>query len=830
MTTPNPAVFEQLLQMGLEVPIVHEAARRFSDVERAVNWAFDHGMTWLNDNNVASSGDFSNNATGLDFLDSGPPQQQTHNNSPNVSPLISAQSGSGMDVDDLRQVDMTGLEASNPSQPLRNPPSLDEDPAVFRNSLDTNQHHHTKTYGKKSKTPASELGVAAIQPGEKLGNAHRQLPPPPPLESFNGPVEESEEDQIQRAIRMSLGAESAMETDTPTCNETQDPNRRLRASAPPPEFSTEAEGAKAIELGSNNPFKNAAPAGLSSEKSVTFSKVADETIDQGSKSLVPVAPSADSTNAKVLTALEQEDADLQAALSASLSENAPGGFSMTTSATDTAAGASAVMEGVDDVDLDLDPDSKSLFNEGQQGVPVSQEGAPMAITALWENGLFAANIIQCLMAVPRFREAVSSAQIQLEFLPPGNERLAALTALSRFMQTSSNAWVTTLFGMNTLFNVAPSAEISRPAALFMEQVVDAWLRGQALFSSNAASDASGGYEQSFDPLFISETTLINSGDSAKNIVSSYNLTHSPSSGASISDAISSELWSESPNRFFSSLAHVLPISITRTARNVWGEISPLLLEEDLYMDRFIAENASKVAQLRGNEGISKRKIETLQEELKCWTTHKSNDISALLDKTTQYFERKLAQAEDDASKAEAQTILYKMKDAGSSITARREALMKELEEEQQKSKDCWDQPEMNKYKYTLRGVCFYAGWIARTSMYCYVKSDDGSWWKISDTTVETTTLDQIKGDRTGLYFDTGAYLLVYAREESNLPSEDTEVSWLSPLFTGAEADLLLRNQAAMNMETDFMETDPIPDPDLIHTSSTDIESSAINLT
>lgn len=84
-------------------------------------------------------------------------------------------------------------------------------------------------------------------------------------------------------------------------------------------------------------------------------------------------------------------------------------------------------------------------------------------------------------------------------------------------------------------------------------------------------------------LFVSETTLINSGESEKNTVTSYNLTYSPSSGASISDAISSELWSESPNRFFSSLANVLPISITRTARNVWGDINPLLLEDHLYM-------------------------------------------------------------------------------------------------------------------------------------------------------------------------------------------------------------------------------------------------------
>jgi hypothetical protein len=36
----------------------------------------------------------------------------------------------------------------------------------------------------------------------------------------------------------------------------------------------------------------------------------------------------------------------------------------------------------------------------------------------------------------------------------------------------------------------------------------------------------------------------------------------------------------------------------------------------------MATNASKVAQIRGNEGLSKKKIENLQEELKRWTTHK----------------------------------------------------------------------------------------------------------------------------------------------------------------------------------------------------------------
>lgn len=41
----DPNVYEQLLQMGIDEPIVKEASIRFQDIERAVNWAFDHGQT-----------------------------------------------------------------------------------------------------------------------------------------------------------------------------------------------------------------------------------------------------------------------------------------------------------------------------------------------------------------------------------------------------------------------------------------------------------------------------------------------------------------------------------------------------------------------------------------------------------------------------------------------------------------------------------------------------------------------------------------------------------------------------------------------------------------
>lgn len=68
-----------------------------------------------------------------------------------------------------------------------------------------------------------------------------------------------------------------------------------------------------------------------------------------------------------------------------------------------------------------------------------------------------------------------------------------------------------------------------------------------------------------------------------NAVSAYTLNYSPSSGNSITDLIAAELWLDSPNRFFASVSDVLPIVVTRGAKNVWGETKPLVFGEDLYM-------------------------------------------------------------------------------------------------------------------------------------------------------------------------------------------------------------------------------------------------------
>ncbi|KAJ9106050.1 hypothetical protein QFC20_004111 [Naganishia adeliensis] len=841
MASSEPSIYAQLIGLGVDEPIAQEASRRFKDMDHAANWAFDHGQAfvhlvqWLSDNNAATTARFGT-STSEDFIGNGPPPQQTHNNSPNVSPLIGPQEATSMDVEDLRGVDMTGVDnelvvTKKPHSTLAQNPEGSQEPFAQGDA-----HHHNTTYGKKARTSFGAQGAGVQQTPV---TAHRQLPPAPPVDSFNtqefGIPGESEEDQIQRAIRMSLGEDDspfttvplthpptqhvedassavpppaeAMDTDPPGYNESESV-RRLRASAPPPEFTAE-ENSSGIQLGSNNPFK--AAGAVSAEKSVTFSRVPDATIDHGNSSLVPVGAGGDSTSTpsqtapRTLTAQEQEDADLQAALSASLTENAQGGFPATTSATSTAGGPSGAMEGMDE--LDLDPDGKTLFDEGQQNVPLKQDEAPMAISVLWDNGLYAANIIQCLMATPQFQVAVASVDLptssestgpsrfvsvsarrrtfsDLAFRKAGNERLKALVDLSRFFQNSSNAYVTTLLGMNTLFDVAPSTDVSRSAITFLQQVVVSWLESDPNRTSDPALAIDPALRQQFNPLFVSKTTLLNSNETEMNAVSAYTLNYSPSSGNSITDLIAAELWLDSPNRFFASVSDVLPIVVTRGAKNVWGETKPLVFGEDLYMDRFLAKNASQVAQIRGNEGLSKKKIENIQEELQKWTTHKRIDISATLDRTLKHFERKAENTLDQAIKDQVAEIIEKLKDAGTSIATRKEELQKELEEEQQKSKDCWHQPGMNQERttialtlqaqYTLRGVCFYAGWIARTSMYCYVKGQSDTWWKISDTVVEPATFEQIKEDRTGLYFDSGAYLLVYARQTSDSPSAEAQ--------------------------------------------------------
>ncbi|GHJ85997.1 hypothetical protein NliqN6_2399 [Naganishia liquefaciens] len=798
MASWNTEVYEQLTQMGIEGPIAQEAARRFQDVERAVNWSFDHGQSWLADSTALSAGGSSANTSELDLLGKGPPQN-THNNSPNVSPLLTAQNISPGEVEDLRDVDMTGITAQNPVP--SGPPLPDVGSAQSQNPFaQNNSQKLNKTYSKKSKTAFSEAAIDAGNQRQTPDMTNRPLPPLPmkPFDNQEYRIDgESEEDQIQRAIRMSLGQDDGTFTSTPlphsstqhieeatnSANDSSnatainppgyneaDPDRRLRASAPPPE-STPAEKSSTIQLGSNNPFRAADT--TSAERSVTFAQVPDDTMDQGNSSLVPVAPDTDSGGPRKLTAQEQEDADLQAALSASLTENLPGGFAPAATDTNT-TGASGGMEGTDE--LDMDPDGKTLFDEGQRNVPLKQDGAPIAISVLWDNALYAANILQCLMATPQFSAALSSTGLPSDTNPTTNDhRLRALVNLSKFLQSSSNAYVTSLLGMNTLFDLAPSANVSTSADVFLAQIVDTWVQTDTLQSSSDVLMTDELAKNDFNPLFLSSMTLLNTEDAGTEPVTSYKINYA-STGNTITECIAAEIWSESPNRFFSSIADILPIVITRGAKNVWGETTPLVLEEELYMDRFLAKNASQVAQIRGNEGLAKKKVENLQEELKKWTTHKSGDILATLNRTLKHFERKAEAASNEQVKEEVMAVIEKLKDAGASISSRREAIRRELAEEEQKSKDCWNQLDLSKERYTLQGVCFYAGWMARTSMFCYVKGSQGDWWKISDTTVEPASFEQIKGDRTGLYFDSGAYLLVYARQGTEAVQHEEQES------------------------------------------------------
>jgi hypothetical protein len=283
------------------------------------------------------TGGFGPSISEADLLGKGPPQD-THNNSPNVSPLMSAQPGSTTEVEDLRDVDMTGINVTGsagigPPPPFGEAGSLDP----FGNNI---AQKLQKTYSKKARTSFGEGVTEVGAPQKTPSTTNRPLPPPPPLNcksitktgasarlTFSSTTAfdaqgfriegESEEDQIQRAIRMSLGqddspfttaplthpstqhnenaantepaASEPMDTDLPGYDES-DPNRRLRASAPPPEF-TAAEKGSGIQLGSNNPFK--AADATSAERSVTFAKAPDDTMDQGNSSLVATTSGVD---------------------------------------------------------------------------------------------------------------------------------------------------------------------------------------------------------------------------------------------------------------------------------------------------------------------------------------------------------------------------------------------------------------------------------------------------------------------------------------------------------------------------------------------------------
>lgn len=121
----------------------------------------------------------------------------------------------------------------------------------------------------------------------------------------SAPLPHSSTKHIEDPSNTAATVSDPMDTDPIGYNDA-DPDRRLRAAAPPPESSASEKGS-GIQLGSNNPFR--ASDTTSAERSVTFAQVPDDTMDQGNSSLVPAALGLDSVsqlfrdNAKCLTVM-----------------------------------------------------------------------------------------------------------------------------------------------------------------------------------------------------------------------------------------------------------------------------------------------------------------------------------------------------------------------------------------------------------------------------------------------------------------------------------------------------------------------------------------------
>lgn len=133
-------------------------------------------LKWLTDNNAATMARFGT-STSEDLVGPGTPPHQTHNNSPNVSPLIGPQETTAMDIEDIRGSEKAGIDqllvTKKPNSTLVQNPEESAEPFGKGDA-----HHHNKTYGKKARTSFGSQG-AGVQQTPVL--AHRQLPPAPPV-------------------------------------------------------------------------------------------------------------------------------------------------------------------------------------------------------------------------------------------------------------------------------------------------------------------------------------------------------------------------------------------------------------------------------------------------------------------------------------------------------------------------------------------------------------------------------------------------------------------------------------------------------------------------
>nr|XP_019050735.1 hypothetical protein I302_01176 [Kwoniella bestiolae CBS 10118]OCF29665.1 hypothetical protein I302_01176 [Kwoniella bestiolae CBS 10118] len=430
------------------------------------------------------------------------------------------------------------------------------------------------------------------------------------------------------------------------------------------------------------------------------------------------------------------------------------------------------------------------------------EGAPLVLYSESGHSTYAANLFQAMYAVPQLREAVAS-----------------VIASNQAIESSHKGKI-----VSDLYNFSLS---SKSSFIEVDEQLKAFRDGREPNQLPPGQPATGEYTR----IYYSRKAKAPYTDATNFLADLHHLlfkTHvdsdppqhssyvtfmrSSNLSPDIYSHLSQILWnadSDSQQQSLIELGDILTVMLDwahGAKREVWK------LEERVVLDRFMKSNATYSAQKRAHQSVMAGNARRTQEKIDRLTMHEGNDYQQSISALIEHLENSPS-TEDEMQKESRREMKEKLEKILKVLRQRVTTLQTELEEHTKAASGSvfeTDDPAYNQHVYILRGILFQDGaLVGGNHLYAYIKGEDGRWWKVQEYQVEEVEWKTITEDKTGLWMDGGAYMLLYSREgprPSPAPSSSNDSSQidLSPTKT-------IRNDNA---------TVSVPEGDLIDISMT----------
>ncbi|KLT40732.1 hypothetical protein CC85DRAFT_287130 [Cutaneotrichosporon oleaginosum] len=275
-----------------------------------------------------------------------------------------------------------------------------------------------------------------------------------------------------------------------------------------------------------------------------------------------------------------------------------------------------------------------------------------------------------------------------------------------------------------------------------------------------------------------------------------------------------------------SMADVVFVAMRRVAgvgTNKWQ------FDEEVILDRYMADNIAWATQLRAQEHLVKTDQQRLQDQIDALSTFRGQSLPDALAALVK-------ELEHDSERDGRADIKHELERVAEVIGTKLNTLKSQAEEMQTNINEglfATDDEERCQHRYGLRAVLWHDGFSPPVSrLYSYVHWK-ANWWKIEDLSITKVDFETIQNDNTGAFTDGGPYLLIYSRlgprphghsreeqqaaEEDNMDIESTAGS-TDTLPTARrmerQPDLLMENDEGIRLDGDSALAESKPRPQL----------------